>query len=87
MEVRGGGVKKHKPTFGIRFFLKVSAHVSLSGGPAIPSSHTMIVFYDMARLFVMNTHSFYLGTHPTARGSTGDQATARLRTLQQDVNK
>jgi hypothetical protein len=62
--------KKHKPTFGIRFYLKITAHVALHGGFPVPSHHTVIVFYDMARMFFMNTHSFYVGEPPHLRRIT-----------------
>lgn len=58
---------KHRPTFGIRFFLKVNVWLALGDGAPVPTAHTLIIFYDMARMFIVNTHTFHVGDAPDVR--------------------
>ncbi len=70
--------RQHNPTFGIRFYLKVNCLLSVTSPDAsrsepttpVPSSHTFIVFYDMERVFILNTHTFHVGAAPWERNTT-----------------
>lgn len=59
------GAREHRITFGARFYLNATVWLRAGQtGRLVPSQHTFIVFYDMARRLIMNTHTFRVGQWP-----------------------